>query len=172
MIAIDVPLNNKIRCTTDFVAAIGRPKSIANVSYAAATGVWLVPCIHPLLPLRPGHRLSVYDWRRQHLVSRGDTPGTGRYLQRDYFIRAQEKKVLGLQFRFLERYPEIIHNAVESTDIRHATSSAQARLKLEVIGELKTKITAERADAGSNLEKQLAAYTQWRVVTAIHRLED
>jgi len=99
-------------------------------------------------------------------------PGTGRHLRRDYFIRAQDKEVRELQFRFLERYPEIIHNAVESANIRHATSSAQARLKLEVIGELITEIKAERADAGLNSEKQLAVDTQWRGVTAIHRLED
>jgi len=99
-------------------------------------------------------------------------PGTRYTLRRDYFIRAQDKEVRELQFRFLERYPEAIKRAVQSSNIMHATSSAQARLKLEIIGDLIEEIKMERSDVELLLKKQQALDSLTRGVEAIHRLED
>ena len=97
-------------------------------------------------------------------------PGTRFKLRKDYFIRASDPQVRELQYRFLETYPSKIAELHKNGELLHATSSAQARLKLEIvlslIGEIRGEPDINSSDDGDYTQNNHAK----RAVEAIHKL--
>ncbi len=99
-------------------------------------------------------------------------PETRFFYKREYFIRAKDPEVRELQYRFLERYPDVIRSKSAAENIKHATSSAQSRIKLDLMLELIEEIKSERSDPTKSREKRLIAESVTRGLKAIHRLAE
>ncbi len=97
--------------------------------------------------------------------------GTKYKIRKEYFIRCQDPEARELQYRFLERYPGIIGREHEEGRVIHATSSAQARLKLELILELIEELKAENDDPAKRDELKKAVDQVERGVKAIRSMQ-
>jgi hypothetical protein len=99
-------------------------------------------------------------------------PGTEHMIRREYFFRGRDPETRELQYRFLERYPEKVRRERDKRKGFHATSSAQARLKLELMSELIEELKSERSDASAVKEKQKAVALVDRGIKALHDLAE
>lgn len=97
-------------------------------------------------------------------------PGTRFNLRKDYFIRAADAQVRELQYRFLETYPSKVAELHKKGELLHATSSAQARLKLEIILSLIDEIRGKPETFLSSEDVYPTGNHAKRAVEAIHKL--
>jgi len=98
-------------------------------------------------------------------------PNTKHKIRKEYFIRCRDPEARELQYRFLEHYLGLIEKEHEDERVIHATSSAQAQLKLELILELIAEIRAERSNPEKLAQKKNAVDLVERGVKAVHRLQ-